>query len=159
MITIVTLHFLAAAIAPALVRRLERRTFLVLALVPLGSFLWLLGQAEAAFDGDVRTERVQWIPTIDVQIDLALTPLNAVMALVVTGVGALVLFYCRWYFREGDREMWRFSAVLTGFAGSMLGLVVSDNLYVLFVFWGSRRSCRSFSSVTTPSARPTAGPR
>ncbi|CAN7263407.1 Na+/H+ antiporter subunit A [Knoellia sp. LjRoot47] len=135
MITIVTLHFLAAAIAPALVRRLERRTFLVLALVPLGSFLWLLGQAEAAFDGDVRTERVQWIPTIDVQIDLALTPLNAVMALVVTGVGALVLFYCRWYFREGDREMWRFSAVLTGFAGSMLGLVVSDNLYVLFVFW------------------------
>lgn len=135
MIAIVTLHFLAAAVAPVLVRRLERRTFLVLALVPLGSFLWLLGQAEAAFGGDVRTERVRWIPTIDVRIDLALTPLNAVMALVVTGVGALVLLYCRWYFREGDREMWRFSAVLTAFAGSMLGLVVSDNLYVLYVFW------------------------
>ena len=135
MITIVTLHFLAAAFAPVLVRRLERRTFLVLALVPLGSFVWLLGQAQAAFDGDVRTERVAWIPSIDVRIDLALTPLNAVMALVVTGVGALVLAYCRWYFREGDREMWRFSAVLTAFAGSMLGLVVSDNLYVLFVFW------------------------
>ena len=66
---------------------------------------------------------------------LALTPLNALMALVVTGVGALVLFYCTWYFREDDREIWRFSSVLTAFAGSMLGLVVADNLYVLYVFW------------------------
>ena len=55
MITIVKLHFLVAALAPALVRRFERRTFLLLALVPLGSFLWLLRQAQAAFDGDVRT--------------------------------------------------------------------------------------------------------
>ncbi|KGN31019.1 cation:proton antiporter [Knoellia sinensis KCTC 19936] len=135
MIAIVALHFVAAALAPLLVRLLERRAFLILALVPLGSFLWLLGQAQRAFDGDVRTEQVRWIPTIDLQIDLALTPLNAVMALIVTGVGALVLAYCRWYFREGDRELWRFSAVLTAFAGSMLGLVVSDNLYVLFIFW------------------------
>lgn len=135
MITIVALHFLAAAVAPVLVRRLERRVFIALALVPLGSFLWLLAPAQRAFDGDVRTEQVQWIPTIDVRIDLALTPLNALMALVVTGVGALVLFYCAYYFREGDREMWRFSAILTAFAGSMLGLVVSDNLYVLFIFW------------------------
>lgn len=135
MITIVGLHFLAAALAPILVRRLQRKAFIVLALVPLGSFLWLLGPAQAAFDGNVRTERHAWIPSIDMQIDLALTPLNALMALVVTGVGALVLFYCTWYFRETDRELWRFSAVLTGFAGSMLGLVVSDNLYVLYVFW------------------------
>ena len=110
MITIVALHFLAAALAPVLVRHLQRRAFLLLALVPLGSFVWLLGPAEAAFDGDVRTEQVTWIPSIDVQIDLALTPLNALMALVVTGVGALVLAYCTWYFREGDREIWRFSA-------------------------------------------------
>ena len=135
MITIVALHFVAAALAPVLVRLVQRRAFVLLALVPLGSFLWLLAPAQAAFDGDVRTEQVSWIPSIDVQIDLALTPLNALMALVVTGVGALVLFYCTWYFRESDQELWRFSAVLTGFAGSMLGLVVSDNLYVLYVFW------------------------
>src|SRR5690606_14193494 len=30
---------------------------------------------------------------------------------------------------------WRFSAVLTAFAGAMLSLVVSDNVYVLYVFW------------------------
>jgi multicomponent Na+:H+ antiporter subunit A len=135
MITIVTLHFVAAALAPVLVRVLARRAFLVLALAPLASFLWLLAPAQAAFEGEVLTQHVSWIPSIDVQIDLALTPLNALMALVVTGVGALVLFYCTWYFRESDREIWRFSAVLTGFAGSMLGLVVSDNLYVLYVFW------------------------
>ncbi|KGN37701.1 Na+/H+ antiporter subunit A [Knoellia subterranea] len=135
MLVIVTLHFVAAALAPVLVRRIERRAFWVLALIPFGSFLWLLAPAQRAFDGDVRTERIPWIPTIDLHLDFALTPLNAVMALIVTGVGALVLAYCRWYFREGDLELWRFSAVLTGFAGSMLGLVVSDNLYILFVFW------------------------
>ena len=50
MIAIVTLHFLAAALAPWLVRKMERSTFLLLALVPLGSFVWLLGPAQAAFD-------------------------------------------------------------------------------------------------------------
>lgn len=136
MIELIALHFLAAAVAPVLTRYLDRRAFLVLALVPLGSFFWLLGPAARSTSGaSVLTEQVRWIPTIDMDLDFALTPLTAVMALVVTGVGALVLMYCAWYFREGDPEIWRFSAVLVGFAGSMLGLVVSDNLYVLFVFW------------------------
>jgi multicomponent Na+:H+ antiporter subunit A len=46
-----------------------------------------------------------------------------------------VLVYCTWYFRPGDTEIWRFSGVLTAFAGSMLGLVLSDNVYVLYIFW------------------------
>ncbi len=136
MIGLVALHFLAAAVAPVLTRRLDRRAFLVLALVPAASFVWLLGPTlDVTSGGDVHTERVSWIPHLRMDIDLALTPLTGIMSLVVTGVGALVLAYCAWYFRREDPEIWRFSAVLTGFAGSMLGLVVSDNLYVLFVFW------------------------
>ncbi|MGJ9413338.1 Na+/H+ antiporter subunit A [Aeromicrobium sp. CF4.19] len=136
MIGLIALHFLAAAVAPVLTRRLDRRAFLLLALVPAASFIWLLGPvADVVSGGDPRTEQVAWIASIGLDIDTILTPLTGIMALVVTGVGALVLMYCAWYFRVDDPEIWRFSAVLVGFAGSMLGLVLADNLYVLYIFW------------------------
>ena len=136
MIGLVALHFLAAAVAPALTRLLDRRAFLALALVPLGSFVWLLGPVgDVTSGGAIHATRWTWIPGLGLDVDLAITPLSGVMALVVTGVGALVLAYCAWYFRAGDPEIWRFSGVLIGFAGAMLGLVLADNLYVLYVFW------------------------
>ena len=136
MIGLLTLHLVAAAGAPVLVRLLDRRAFVVLALVPALSFAWLLPRALDVTDGGDRVlQSISWIPALGVDIDLVLDPLTSIMALVVTGVGALVLLYCGWYFRPGDPEIWRFSGVLTAFAGAMLGLVLSDNVYVLFVFW------------------------
>lgn len=136
MIFILTLHFLAAAGAPVLVRTIGRRAFLILALAPAASFAWLLPQVARVTDGGAPHEQhLSWIPTIGLDIDLVITPLSGVLALLVTGVGALVLVYCTWYFRPGDSEIWRFSGVLTAFAGAMLGLVLSDNVYVLYIFW------------------------
>jgi multicomponent Na+:H+ antiporter subunit A len=136
MIGLLALHLVAAAGAPVLTRVMDRRAFVVLALVPAVSFAWLLPHAlDVTSGGDPLVERWPWIPGLGVDVDLVLTPLTALMSLVVTGVGALVLFYCGWYFRRGDGEIWRFSGVLTAFAGAMLGLVLSDNMYVLFVFW------------------------
>ncbi|UUP14105.1 Na+/H+ antiporter subunit A [Aeromicrobium wangtongii] len=136
MIALLTLHFLAGAGAPVLVRMIGRRAFLMLALVPAGSFAWLLPHVLRITDGGAPLEqRLTWIPTIGLHIDLVLTPLSGILALIVTGVGALVLVYCTWYFRPSDQEMWRFSGVLTAFAGAMLGLVLSDNVYVLYIFW------------------------
>jgi multicomponent Na+:H+ antiporter subunit A len=136
MIALLTLHFLAAAGAPVLVRAIGRRAFLVLALAPAISFAWLLPHVGRITDGGAPHEQhVAWVTTIGLDLDFVITPLSGVLALVVTGVGALVLVYCTWYFRPGDTEIWRFSGVLTAFAGSMLGLVLSDNVYVLYIFW------------------------
>lgn len=136
MIALLTLHLAAAMAAPVLVRAIGRRAFLVLALAPAASFAWLVPHVARITDGgDVETRRVSWVPTIGLDIDLVVTPLSGILALVVTGVGALVLVYCTWYFKPGDTEIWRFSGVLTAFAGSMLGLVLSDNVYVLYIFW------------------------
>ena len=57
------------------------------------------------------------------------------MALIVTGVGALVMLYCRWYFRGKTEGVGQFSAVLLAFAGAMYGLVITDDLVVLVMFW------------------------
>ena len=53
----------------------------------------------------------------------------------VTGVGALVLLYCARYFEPDDEGIGRFAGNLTAFAGSMLGLVLADDLLLLYVFW------------------------
>ena len=136
MTALLTLHFLAAAAAPVLVRWMGRRAFLVLALAPAVSFAWLLPHVARVTDGGApEHQRLTWIPTIGLDLDFVITPLSGILALVVTGVGALVLVYCTWYFKPGDDEIWRFSGVLTAFAGSMLGLVLSDNVYVLYIFW------------------------
>lgn len=135
MVLLVALHFLAAAVAPALVRVLDRKAFPVLALVPAASFVWLLGPVAQATRGEPTTEQWTWIATLGLHVDMTITTLSGVLALLVTGVGALVLVYCTWYFRPHDTEIWRFSGVLTGFAGSMLGLVLADNVYLLYIFW------------------------
>ena len=135
MISFILLHFVAAAVAPALAPRFDRRIFLLLALVPAATFVWLLPRVADVLAGQTQTETLTWIPQLGLNVDLTLNPLSGVLALLVTSIGALVLVYCAWYFREGDTEIWRFSAVLTAFAGSMLGLVLADNIYLLFIFW------------------------
>ncbi len=132
MLPLLTLHFLAAAVAPVLVRHLHRGTFPVLALVPAGGFVWLLVHGRP--DG-TDLEHHSWIGTLGLDVSLALDPLRWTLSLLVTGIGALVLVYCTSYFRAGDPGLWRFSAVFVAFAGAMLGLVLSDNLLLLYVFW------------------------
>lgn len=107
-----------------------------MALAPAISFAWLLPHVARVTDGgDPHEQSVHWIGTIGLDLDFVITPLSGILALLVTGVGALVLVYCTWYFRPGDSGIWRFSGVLTAFAGAMLGLVLSDNVYVLYIFW------------------------
>jgi multicomponent Na+:H+ antiporter subunit A len=57
------------------------------------------------------------------------------MTLIVTGVGALVLLYCRWYFDGKKDGLGLFNAVLLAFAGAMYGLVLTDDIVVLVMFW------------------------
>jgi multicomponent Na+:H+ antiporter subunit A len=129
------LHLLAAMLAPVLVRWWGRQAFLALALVPAASFGWLLAQLTTVTGGGEVRETTPWIPTLDLDIALRLDALALTFALLVTGVGALVLVYCARYFEPGDDGTARFAGNLTAFAGSMLGLVVADDLLLLYVFW------------------------
>jgi multicomponent Na+:H+ antiporter subunit A len=72
-------------------------------------------------------------------IALRFDALAAIMSVLVLGIGALVLFYCADYFHHHDghteNRLPSFAAELVAFAGAMFGLVVSDNMLVLYVFW------------------------
>ncbi|MDD7965954.1 Na+/H+ antiporter subunit A [Actinomycetospora lemnae] len=135
MLVLVVAHAVAALAAPALVRVLDRRAFPVLALVPAATFAWILAQLPAVLAGTVPEQVVPWIPALGVDIALRLDALAATVSLLVTGVGALVLLYCTRYFPVGARGLGRFAGVLTAFAGAMLALVWSDDVFVLYVCW------------------------
>ena len=135
MLSLVLAHAVAAALGPPLARWLGTRAFLVLATVPLGSFLWVAARTGEVRGGTTVTETIAWVPVLDVDLALAMGTLQWVMALVVTGVGALVLAYCAWYFHDDDEAVGYFAGVFTAFAGAMLGLVLADDLLVMYVFW------------------------
>ncbi len=126
---------LASVIVYPVVRLFGRKTFVALAALLAAAFAVLLGAAQPVFSGGAITESVRWIPQLDLTLTLRLDAVSALFALLVTGAGALVLLYCASYFEEGESGLARFAAVFTGFAASMLGLVLADDVYLLFIFW------------------------
>lgn len=130
MIVILAAHAVAALIAIPLALRLGRRAFPILALVPAAGAVWVA----ANLDG-VPTESLPWAPGIHLALDLRMDALSALMALIALGIGALVLFYCGWYFDDEEPRLHLFAAELVAFAGVMFGLVVADNMVLLYIFW------------------------
>ena len=135
MLALLVVHVVAAAGAPLLVRRLGRRAFYVLAVVPAAVAVWALTWTSRVADGAAPTQSVTWIAELDLDLAFRLDTLSWFMTLVVGGVGALVLVYCASYFSKGASGMGRFAGVFVAFSGAMVGLVTADDLIALFVFW------------------------
>ncbi|MCY1715869.1 Na+/H+ antiporter subunit A [Microbacterium sp. SL62] len=120
---------------PWLVSRIGARAFYVAAVLPALAFAHAIVLAPAVFAGDIPFEEYRWIPAINVSLSMRMDVLGWLLTLVVTGVGALVMLYCRWYFRGKTAGVGQFSAVLLGFAGAMYGLVLTDDIVVLVMLW------------------------
>ncbi|WP_242090014.1 Na+/H+ antiporter subunit A [Curtobacterium sp. DN_7.5] len=134
MVTVLAAFAVLALVVPALTPWLGRRVFLIAALAPAAAAVLTVAQTPAALGPGIR-ERSTWVPQLDLAIGLRVDALSWVLALVVTVVGTLVLVYCAAYFEEREVGLGRFAGVLTAFAGSMYGLVIADDVIVLFVLW------------------------
>ncbi|MDT0203464.1 Na+/H+ antiporter subunit A [Nocardioides sp. AE5] len=135
MLALVIAHFAIAGLSPALTRLLGRRVFLALATVPLATLVWALAQTATIRDGGSVVRTISWLPSLDFDIALRMDVLQWLMVLIVSGIGVLVMAYCAWYFDNDDPSLARFAGVFVSFAGAMLGLVLSDDLLLLYVFW------------------------
>lgn len=114
------------------IRRLGRRGFLVAALGPALAFFALLILGAGSLPV---VDEIVWVPEIGLDFGLRMDYISWLFALLVTGAGALVLVYCQNYFEDGEDGLARFGSVFLGFSASMLGLVLADNVYLLFTFW------------------------
>ncbi|MFB9661267.1 Na+/H+ antiporter subunit A [Glycomyces mayteni] len=135
MLVLLACYAVAAIVAPALVRWWGPRALYAVAAVPAATFAWALTQAETVRLGGAVTETYRWVPQLDQELAFRMTTFPWVMVLLVSGVGALVLAYSAHYFPATEQGLGRFAAVFTAFAGAMFGLVVSDDLLLLYVFW------------------------
>jgi multicomponent Na+:H+ antiporter subunit A len=139
MLAILYAHAAAAAIAPVLVHRWGRLAFYPLAVVPLGSLIWVALNWPGSNVAGEPTVHLDWVPELSMNITFRFDALAAIMSVLVLGIGALVLFYCAEYFHHHDghteKRLPSFAAELVAFSGAMFGLVISDNMFMLYLFW------------------------
>ena len=88
---------------------------------------------QVAQDGSIRIV-YEWIPSLKVQLSFMIDGLGLLFALIICGAGTFVALYSGAYL-AGHEQLGRFRLYLTLFMLSMVGLVLSDNLVALFVFW------------------------
>ncbi|GGV26493.1 monovalent cation/H+ antiporter subunit A [Actinomadura cremea] len=135
MFTLILLYAAAAVLVPWALGRHGRAMGYAAALVPAATAAWAIARAGDVADGRDDTARVSWAPDLGLEIDFRLDALAVVMLLLVGGVGAVVLCYAARYFPSGPRTERLAVGTLVAFAGAMTGLVLADNLLVLYVFW------------------------
>ena len=135
MLALLGVFTLVSVAIPVLARRVRLPLFLIAALVPAAAFVVTLAHSPVVLSGGEVRETLPWIPSLGIELSLRMDTLSWLMSLIVTGVGALVLLYCARYFRADEQGLGRFAAVLLAFAGAMYGLVLADDVFVLYVFW------------------------
>jgi multicomponent Na+:H+ antiporter subunit A len=126
--------FLLAIVAPLLHRVTGKYIGWVLALLPAGLttyFASLIPQVQAS--GSLVIEYA-WLPGLNITLNFLVDGLSLVFALLISGIGTFILIYAGSYL-SGHKYLARFFVIMLSFMASMLGLVLSDNLISLFVFW------------------------
>jgi len=126
--------FVLAALAPALHRLLRGATGWVLALPVLAVTGWFASLLPAVSAGGVIVESKPWVPSFGIELAFRVDGWSLLFLLLIGGIGALILIYGGGYL-HGHRHEGRFFGFILLFMGSMLGLVASDNLILMFVFW------------------------
>lgn len=75
-----------------------------------------------------------WIPSLHINFDLYLDGLSLLFVLLISGIGSLVVLYSIYYLDRSER-LGQFYVYLLMFMAAMLGIVLSDNVFVLYTFW------------------------
>lgn len=125
---------LTAALVPLWHRFVGVGTALVAAAVPFAGFVWFLTQIGNVALGTFPEVRIPWVPELGISVSMRLDGLSLLFALLVTGIGSLILTYAGGYFK-GSKDLPRILGYLMFFMAAMLGVVLSDNLVLMFVFW------------------------
>jgi multicomponent K+:H+ antiporter subunit A len=112
----------------------RRATAWAAAGVAAASLAILLGLAPEVLAGQTLLYRADWVPAIGLNANFRLDALALMFAGLITGIGLLVILYAAFYLHHDD-PAGKFYGTLMLFMAAMLGIVLSDNLLLLLVFW------------------------
>lgn len=133
-ILVVCAPFGAAALAPVISKQGGPAAGWILAIIPAGMFAIFFGMLGDVAAGHIQRFAIDWVPALGLSLSFLIDGLSLTFALLITGIGALVIVYSGTYL-AGDPRRGYFIAVILLFMGAMLGLVLSRSLVALFVFW------------------------
>ncbi|NWN82540.1 MAG: monovalent cation/H+ antiporter subunit A [Halomonas sp.] len=127
---------LTGACLPALLQgRSSRLLASVSALPTLFCLLLLLSWLPHVMQGgDAVVQTLAWLPSLGLAVGLRLDGLGLLFALLITGIGGAILLYARYYF-AGSATSARFFTLIQLFMAAMLGIVLTENLLFMLVFW------------------------
>lgn len=131
----ILIPFLAAIFIPLLHKKINRIHigWFVLA-VPTVLFMALARYIPFVAKGATKLSTLEWIPSYGINFTTYLDGLGMIFGLLITGIGSLVILYSIYYLSSRE-SLTHFYIYLLMFMGAMLGVVFSDNLMVLYVFW------------------------
>ena len=107
---------------------------LLAAVAPFTGVLLLATHWPQASDQNALVTTVQWIPQLGLDLSFRLDGLSWLFATLITGIGCLIILYARYYF-DGKATAPRFFILIQLFMTAMLGIVLSENLLFMLVFW------------------------
>ncbi|MCE8020254.1 monovalent cation/H+ antiporter subunit A [Halomonas sp. MCCC 1A11036] len=122
-------------VVPAMTSRYGRKLCVAATLIaPLLALALVLLHAPAVIAGEVISLRLSWIPLLGLDLALRIDGLTLLFALLILGIGSLILFYAGYYL-SAEEDDGRFLAYMMLFMTAMLGIAMADNLILLWLFW------------------------
>ncbi|ANT61068.1 cation:proton antiporter [Salipiger sp. CCB-MM3] len=131
---IALLPFLGALLPGLMIQAGRRACGMATLFVTLAALLGLITHLPAVWAGETVTASVAWMPSIGLNVTLFLDGLGMMFAALILGIGALVIIYARYYLTRDD-NMGEFYTYLLLFQGAMVGIVLSNNILLLLIFW------------------------
>lgn len=103
--------------------------------IPILIFSYLSTYISTISKGQTFSYTFSWIPSLNINFIAYLDGLSLLFGLIITGIGALVILYSIYYMSKEREALHNFYVYLCLFMGAMLGVVFSDHILVLYVFW------------------------
>ncbi|MDQ0113184.1 Na+/H+ antiporter subunit A [Paenibacillus harenae] len=132
----IIIPFLFAAASPIFYKLLKRvHTGWLVLPAPMALFIYFCSQIPPVRGGETIEGAVPWIPSLGIDFTVYLDGLGLLFALLISGIGSLVVLYSIFYLSKTKEAVNVFYVYLLLFMGAMLGVVLSDNMIVLYAFW------------------------
>ncbi|MGX8232587.1 Na+/H+ antiporter subunit A [Bacillus subtilis] len=128
--------FLFAFIIPFLAKYAKRvHTGWFVLILPVLLFIYFLPMIRMTQSGETLRSVLKWIPSLGINFTVYIDGLGLLFALLITGIGSLVTLYSIFYLSKEKEQLGPFYVYLLMFMGAMLGVVLVDNVMVLYMFW------------------------
>ncbi|MDN7247208.1 Na+/H+ antiporter subunit A [Planococcus shenhongbingii] len=136
LVFLIFLPILAACLVPLLFKKIGRiHTGWFVLIVPLVLFVYYATLLPITMDGGTRVSEFQWIPSLGLSFVAYLDGLSLLFSLLITGIGSLVVLYSVFYLDKNREQLHNFYVYLLMFMTAMLGIVQSDHMISLYLFW------------------------